>query len=176
MTLLVVIEVKAPNRRLPCDLCMAAVTLHQSFAVDTVWLIVFVAGTADRLLPQVSATSGLVLFLVAIFAVDNRVLALERPARVLVIKALLPFRYGCPGHHVEGAPLMIEVAALTALLLHRGGRVIALARSNPCPQVIVVMTIETLVSVNVLLAVDVAVVATIRIVPRRVLSCEIARR
>src|SRR6185295_16968524 len=114
--------------------------------------------------------------LVAVGAVGRGVLAVERPAGLLVIEALLAALDRRPAHDVVAALLVLVVAGLALLALDVGRGVEPLAGGDPGPEVVVVVAAQALVVRHVARAVDVAVVALVLGVPLRVAGGQRPRR
>jgi hypothetical protein len=106
----------------------------------------------------------------------TRVLALQLPAGQVVIEALLAALDRRPAHQIEAAALVLLVADLALLPGDEGRRVEALVRGDLRAEVLVVVAAEALRVRDVARAVDVAVVAVVRVVERPVARRERARR
>ena len=111
----------------------------------------------------------------ALLALEHLVLVFEHPARLFVVEAFFAAFDGTPTHHVETASLVLEVAVRTGLPLHLGRGVVALARANLLAQVLVVVTVQTLVGVDRFAVCDVAEIAALFVVDSGVLFGQIAR-
>src|SRR5262245_26500407 len=105
------IEIEPFFRRLPRRLGMAALARHHGASVELVRLVVFVAAATEFVFPKKNPTAGSVCALVALFAVEHRVLFAPRPAGEIVIEPLFGpgGSYRPPPHDVERAPLVFDV-------------------------------------------------------------------
>lgn len=109
-------------------------------------LIAFVTAPANFVFAEISASPCRICLLVALLAVEDFVLVAQGPTGIGMIKALfaelaiLSFDRS-PTHHVERTPLVFEVAVGARSTANPGGGVIALTRSNPCAQILVIVAI-----------------------------------
>src|SRR5262249_7430073 len=135
---IVVVELLVRRRfgRLPHALAVAALAREHVAALELVRLIVVVTarGTAQPVGAHVDDETLLVLVPVAFLAVGLRVLAVERPAGLVVVEALLFTGHRLPSHDVVAASFVIAVAGPAALALHRLRRVKAFAGADAIAQ------------------------------------------
>ena len=175
---IVVVELEALLRRLPHTLAVAALAGEHVLALELVRLIARVATArpAQLVSAHVRLEALLVARLVALRAVGVAVLALERPARRVVVEVLLAALEVRPAHQVVRRALVLLVARLALLAGDGRGGVEALLGVDALLQIIVIVAAEALVARHLARAVDVALVAVGLVVERGVALRECARR